>query len=56
MSDRDFDAGVIYALEYLEAVYEDIKYTNLWNDHTCTKCLELVAGLVDETCYGCRNA
>jgi hypothetical protein len=56
MSDTDFDHGVIYALEYLETLYPDVQFTNLWNDHQCTKCLELRAGLVDETCGACRNA
>ena len=61
MSDRDFNAGVIYALEYLADIYEDIKYTNLWNDLTCTRCLELsstlelVSTLEGETCWRCRN-
>ncbi len=60
MSDRNsaywFNRGAIDTLEYLADIYEDIKYTDIWNQHTCTKCLELDADLDADLCKKCRNA
>ena len=61
MSDTDFKDGVIHALEYLADIYEDVKYTDIWNEYTCTKCLELsstlelISTLAGEACWDCRN-
>jgi hypothetical protein len=52
----EFEDGIIYALEYLEGIYgEGITHTDIWNEYTCTKCLNLSPDLVDETCWRCRN-
>jgi hypothetical protein len=33
VADSHFSRGVMYALEYLADIYEDIEETNLWKQH-----------------------